>query len=129
MDQTSSAVGAGGRSCLCAGSSITGDLSFPGTAELRGRVKGRVYAAEIVIETTGEIEGEIHAASITIKGQFDGKVIGGTVMLHTSALVTGEVSYETLSIESDAQVEGTFRSRPDAKDAEAVDQAKASSVE
>jgi cytoskeletal protein CcmA (bactofilin family) len=129
MDQPSSALGAGGRSHLGVGSSVTGELSFPGTVELPGHVKGRVDAPEIVIEDTGEFEGEIHAANITIKGQFDGKVVGGTVMLHTSARVTGEVSYETLSIESGAQVEGTFRSRPDTRDAKPVDQAKGSAVE
>ncbi len=86
-------------------------------------------AAEIVIEDTGEVEGEIHAASFTIKGQFDGQAIGGEVALHTSARVTGDITYESLSTESGAQVEGTFRSRPYSKDAKPVDQAKGSSVE
>jgi cytoskeletal protein CcmA (bactofilin family) len=88
-----------------------------------------VEAAEIVIEDSGDVEGEIHAASITIKGQFDGQAIGGEVALHTSARVTGEITYESLSAESGAQVEGTFRSRPYSKDAKPVDQAKGSSVE
>jgi cytoskeletal protein CcmA (bactofilin family) len=120
---------AGERSHLGAGSRITGELFFPGTVELLGFVKGRVEAAEIVIEDTGDVEGEIHAASITIKGQFDGQAIGGEVALHTSARVTGEITYESLSTKSGAQVEGTFRLRPYSKDAKPVDQAKGSSVE
>ena len=120
---------AGGRSHLGAGSRITGELFFPGTVELPGFVKGRVEAAEIVIEDTGEVEGEIHAASITIKGQFDGQAIGGEIALHTSARVNGDITYESLSTESGAQVEGTFRSRPYSKDAKPVDQASGSAVE
>ena len=129
MDEKYPAAGAGGRSHLGVGSRITGELSFPGTVELPGYVKGRVEASSIVIEEAGEVEGEIHAASIDIKGRFNGQVTGGKVRLHTSARVTGEITYESLSIESGAQVEGTFRSRPYSKDAKPVDQAKGSSVE
>ena len=120
---------AGGRSHLGSGSRITGELYFPGTVELPGYVKGRVEASSIVIEEAGEVEGEIHAASIDIKGRFDGQIIGGEVVLHTSARVTGEITYESLSIKSGAQVEGMFRSRPFVKDANPFDQAKGSSVE
>ena len=128
-DEKYPAAGAGGRSHLGAGSRITGELSFPGTVELPGYVKGRVEASSIVIEEAGEVEGEIHAASIDIKGRFDGQIIGGEVVLHTSARVTGEITYESLSIKSGAQVEGMFRSRPFVKDANPFDQAKGSSVE
>jgi len=109
--------GAGGRSHLGAGSRITGELFFPGTVELPGFVKGRVEASAIVIEEAGEVEGELHAASISIKGRFNGQVTGGEVRLHVSARVTGKIFYESLSIESGAKVEGTFTSRPYTKDA------------
>jgi cytoskeletal protein CcmA (bactofilin family) len=103
-DETYPAAG-GGRSHLGKGSRITGELYFPGTVELPGYIKGRVEASAIVIEEAGEVEGEIHAASITIKGRFDGKVLGGKVALNANARVTGEITYESLSIESGAQVE------------------------
>lgn len=115
--------GAGGRSHLGAGSRITGELSFPGTVELPGYVKGRVEASSIVIEETGEVEGELHAASVAIKGRFRGLVMGGKVALHASAQVTGEITYESLSIESGAQVEAQCRSRPSTNGAKPDDQA------
>ncbi len=121
--------GSGGRSHLGTGSRITGELYFPGTVELPGYVNGSVEAAAIVIEEAGEVEGELHAASVTIKGRFKGQVIGGKVALHTSARVTGEITYESLSIETGAEVEGTFRCQPYAKDAKPGDQAKGSAVE
>lgn len=121
--------GSGGRSHLGAGSRITGELSFPGTVELPGYVKGRVDASAIVIEQAGEVEGELHAASVAIKGRFNGQVVGGKVALHASAQVTGDITYESLSIESGAQVEGTCRSRPYANAAKPDDQASGSTVE
>ena len=122
-------AGSGGRSHLGAGSRITGELSFPGTVELPGYVKGRVEASAIIIEETGEVEGELEAASVAIKGRFQGQIIGGKVALHASAQVTGKITYESLSIESGAQVEGTFKARQDAKAAKPVDQANGSANE
>jgi cytoskeletal protein CcmA (bactofilin family) len=116
-DQRYPAAGSGGRSHLGAGSRITGELYFPSTVELPGYVKGRVEASAIVIEEAGEVEGEIHAASIAIKGRLNGQVIGGKVRLYSSARVTGEITYESLSIETGAQVEGKCKSRPYTKEA------------
>jgi cytoskeletal protein CcmA (bactofilin family) len=96
----------GGRSYLEAGSRITGELQFPGTVELPGYVKGRVEASTVIIEETGEVEGEIHATSIVIKGRFKGRLTGGSVKLHTSARVTGDITCESLSIDSGAELEG-----------------------
>lgn len=128
MDETYPTTGTNGRSHLGAGSRITGELSFPGTVELPGYVKGRVDASAIVIEQAGEVDGELHAASITIKGRFHGHIFGGKVALHASAQVTGDITYETLSIESGAEVEGRFRRQPNYKAAKSVDQASGSTV-
>lgn len=128
-DEKYPAAGSGGRSHLGAGSRITGELYFPGTVELPGYVKGRVQASVIVIEEKGEVEGELQAATIAIKGLFNGKIMGGKVTLHVNARVAGEIVYESLSIESGAQVEGTFRSRPFTKDFNPIDQTKGSPVE
>ena len=98
--------GSGGRSHLGVGSRATGELHFPGTVELPGYVKGSVEAAAIVIEETGEIEGELRAPGIVIKGRFKGQIKGGTVQLHASARIVGDITYDSLSIESGAQVEG-----------------------
>jgi len=111
MDQKYPAAGSDSRSHLGAGSRITGELYFPGTVELPGYVKGRVEASAIVIEEAGEVEGDLCAASIAIKGRVNGQIIGGDVKLHTSAQVTGKITYESLSIESGAQVEGQFKAQ------------------
>jgi cytoskeletal protein CcmA (bactofilin family) len=111
MDQKYPAAGSDSRSHLGAGSRITGELYFPGTVELPGYVKGRMEASAIVIEEAGEVEGELCAASIIIKGRVNGQIIGGIIKLHTSAQVSGEITYESLSIESGAQVEGQFKAQ------------------
>ena len=111
MDQSRLVLGAGGHANLGTGSRLSGELSVPGTVELPGRVEGRVDASEIVIEETGEVEGELHAAHITIKGRFEGRVAGGTVELHATAQVSGEIAYETLRIDSGAKIQAEFTRR------------------
>ena len=95
------------RSHFAAGSELTGDLRVPGTVELLGHVEGRVYADAIVIEESGSVSGELHAADVAIRGKFEGTVSGGVVSLHGSARVSGKIAYETLSVENGAVVNAT----------------------
>ena len=129
IDEKYPADVSGGRSHLGAGSRITGTLFFPGSVELPGYVKGRVEASAIVLDEAGEVEGEIHGANIAIKGRFKGQVVGGTIRLHSSARVTGGITYESLSIDSGAEVEGQFKSRPYTRNTRSVDQPSGSAVE
>ncbi len=70
---------ASGRSHFTAGSKLNGDLRVPGLVELLGHVVGKVSADAITIEESGTVEGERHAAQVTIKGKFEGKVFRGSV--------------------------------------------------
>lgn len=94
----------GGRSHFAAGARLTGDLSVPGLMELVGHIDGTIAADAIVIEESGSAVGELKAKSITVKGQFKGKILGGDVKLQSSARVSGEIAYATLTIESGAEV-------------------------
>ena len=99
-----SASAPGGRSYFAAGAKLSGDLSVPGLIELLGQVDGNISADSIMIEQGGSAVGELHAASVAVKGRFEGKIFGGDVKLHSSAHVSGEIFYKTLTIESGAEV-------------------------
>lgn len=115
MDDRNHGAGSGGRSHLGKGSRIIGYLYSPGTVELPGYVKGRVDASTIVIEIEGEVDGELHASNVAIKGRFTGQITGGTVKLHSGARVHGDIAYENLSIESGAEVDGKCNRQPFSK--------------
>lgn len=100
-----------GRSHLVAGTRLTGDLTVPGLLELLGHVDGRVAADQVSVEDRGSISGEITAAIVAIKGQFAGRITGGQVKLHNTARVSGEIMYDTLMIESGAEVDASFSRR------------------
>lgn len=94
----------GGRSHFASGAKLTGDLTVPGMMELLGHIDGTIKADSIMIETGGSAIGELHADSVAVKGKFEGKIHGRDVKLHAGANVSGEISYQTLSIESGAEV-------------------------
>ena len=94
----------GGRSHLVAGTRIVGNITAPGLLEIQGQVEGRVVADSVVIEERGTVEGEIMAAAIGVRGDFDGHLAGGAVRIHATARVTGSIRYETLSVESGSEM-------------------------
>jgi cytoskeletal protein CcmA (bactofilin family) len=97
----------GGRSHFAAGAKLSGDLTVPGLMELSGHIDGKITADSIVIEANGSAIGELHADSVAIKGRLDGSIHGQDVKLHSSAKVSGEILYQTLTIESGAEVNAT----------------------
>jgi cytoskeletal protein CcmA (bactofilin family) len=98
----------GGRSHLVAGTRLTGDLTAPGMLEVQGRIEGRVSADSLVIEERGSVGGEVQGATVTIRGEFDGTLTAGQVRIHASARVSGTILYDSLTVESGAEVTATF---------------------
>lgn len=100
----SPAVSNGGRSHFATGAKLSGDLNVPGLMELSGHIDGKITADSIMIEENGCAVGELHADSVAVKGRLEGNIYGRDVKLHSSAKVSGEIFYQTLSIESGAEV-------------------------
>lgn len=107
----SSPAPTGGRSALCRGSRITGDLEFPGLVEVLGQIRGTIVAESIMVGESGETEGALTARSIAVRGRVKGDLAGDSVTLHTGARVSGTISYRTLVIESGAEVEARVKRR------------------
>jgi len=105
------ATGNGARSHLSVGSSITGELQFPGLVEVAGQLQGQIVAASIMVEETAVIDGDLSAKSVQIKGRVKGRISGGDVRLMSSAKVSGDIVYDTLSIDSGAEVHAACKMR------------------
>lgn len=98
----------GGRSHLVAGTRIVGDITAPGLLEIQGTVEGRVMADSVVVEERGTVDGEVRAASIGVRGTVSGHLAGGAVRVHATARVSGTIRYDSLSIESGAEITASF---------------------
>ena len=96
-------------SCLAAGMSITGNIVCDGPMQVFGRIEGEVRAGEIEIGEGAEVEGNITAQDLTIRGHVKGTIRAVRVRLLGNGRVDGDIFHGTLSIEEPARFEGGSR--------------------
>ena len=83
-----------------------GDLSSAGVLIISGQVNGNVSAAQVVVEPTGTIDGDVFADWVELEGWINGDVVAQKVDLEPSALVSGQVYAKIINSSSDALIEG-----------------------
>jgi len=98
-----------GKSVLASDLKITGDIVSKGSVEVMGEIDGSITAENLVLSHEGAIKGTIGAKTVDVRGKLSGKIDSATLTLRSAAQVTADVTYTTLSIESGAQVEGSFK--------------------
>ena len=102
-------AGSNSRSILSADLKITGDIRSTGAVEILGEVDGTVTVQSLTIGAEGRISGDIAADQVEIRGRFDGNAKTEGFTLRASAQVSADVTYQTLVIESGAEIQGRFR--------------------
>jgi cytoskeletal protein CcmA (bactofilin family) len=93
-------------SVISEGFSLIGDISAPGALHVEGMIKGTVTTEAVNIGITGAVEGKIQCTSLQIKGAFVGEAHCQELVIASKARVRGSITYETLSIQRGAYVEG-----------------------
>ncbi len=96
----------GAPSIISVGVHIMGDLDSPGELQLDGIIHGNVRCSALILGESGEVEGQIVADSITIRGRVEGELTGNTIRLEKSANVIGNILHQTISIEAGARIRG-----------------------
>ena len=106
-------VARGAPSLLAAHLRIEGNIN--GTADLQvdGNVRGNVKVAHLIVGEAGNVEGDVEAETIEVRGRVVGAISGKSVKLYSSAYVEGDITHETLSIDIGAFFQGRcLQSRP-----------------
>ena len=98
-----------GKSVLASDLKITGDIVSKGSVEVMGEIDGSITADSLVVSHEGAIKGTIGAKTVDLRGKLTGKIDSATLTLRSAAQVTADITYTTLSIESGAQIEGSFK--------------------
>ncbi len=84
------------------GSDIKGDLTLYGTTHLGSHILGNIVMkdlADIIIEISGSLEGQIRCHNLEIFGKLKGSIISsGKITIHPSAEVSGEIKAKNLVI-------------------------------
>jgi cytoskeletal protein CcmA (bactofilin family) len=99
----------GGTSHLSADLKVTGNISSAGTVEVMGEVQGDIEANVLTVGDGGRVNGKIRAETVEVKGRLDGSASCRQATLRSSAVAKVQITYDTLVIESGAEVEGKFK--------------------
>ena len=101
---------------------VTGNISGSGDIHLDGNVDGDVGCNMLILGPGGRVRGNIVADKATLGGSVDGTVSAATLTVEKSARIAGDLSYDTISIENGAQVDGRMMRRSGATQARLDDE-------
>ena len=87
---------------------IRGDIEASADLHVDGKVIGNIACASLVQGEGSRVEGEIKAESARLSGEVKGTIEVRNLVVLKSAQIEGDVSYDTLTIEQGASVDGRF---------------------
>lgn len=90
---------------------VTGNVSASVDLHIDGKVQGDLKCANLVQGQASEIKGSVIADSAKVGGMIDGSIEAKTLVIHASARITGDVTYESVTIEQGAHVDGKLTHR------------------
>ena len=90
---------------------ISGNISGRGDIHLDGVIEGDVECNTLILGAGGRIKGKITAERATLGGAVDGMVNASTLTVEKTARINGDLSYDMVSIETGAQIDGRMSHR------------------
>ncbi len=93
-------------STLASDLTFEGNVAGPGELVVDGTVRGDVKVARLTVGETGNIEGNVMADYVEVRGRVVGGVAGKQVKLVSTAYVDGDISHEQLAIDVGAYFQG-----------------------
>ena len=87
---------------------IRGNVEASSDLHVDGSVIGDIACASLVQGEGSRIEGAVKAQSARLAGTVEGRIDAVELVILKTARILGDVSYETLTIEQGAQVNGRF---------------------
>jgi cytoskeletal protein CcmA (bactofilin family) len=91
---------------------VKGELSGKEDLVIQGQIKGKILLDEnnLVIEEKGNVQAEIQAKRVTIRGKIEGNVFASEkVTITKDGRMTGEITASRISIEDGAQFKGSVK--------------------
>jgi cytoskeletal protein CcmA (bactofilin family) len=96
-------------STLGPGMTIIGKIDCQGTLHIFGRIEGELHATNVLIGNGAQFDGNVIAQGVTIDGRLTGTIHATRVSLQGNAVVDGDIFHRVLSIDENAQFEGSSR--------------------
>jgi len=88
---------------------ITGNVTSQGELHLNGQVQGDVHCVALVLGENAQLQGNVVAEDVMVRGRLIGSVRALRVTLEASSHVQGDLFHKSLSIEQGTHFEGGSR--------------------
>jgi len=97
------------RSVLASDLTIEGDVLGGGPLLVQAVVTGNIRGAEVFIDTTASITGDVDAGTLAVAGKLRGKVLADRIEIRASGHVIGHLTYQSLTVQEGGIFEGELR--------------------
>ena len=89
---------------------VKGTFEVPEMAVVAGLVEGELNTKEVLVDTTGIVNGRINAQIVEIRGEVtQGLHVTSHLNIRSSARITGLTQYAEMSVEKGAKLSGELR--------------------
>jgi cytoskeletal protein CcmA (bactofilin family) len=85
---------------------ITGNINASGDMHIDGTIEGDIDCGQIILGASGRVKGNVTANRATIGGTVEGTVTASELLVERTASLSGDLSYDSISIETGARVDG-----------------------
>jgi cytoskeletal protein CcmA (bactofilin family) len=93
-------------SVISEGFEFTGDVNFQGTLNVDGLVNGSITVQNLLIGSSGKVNGSIRATTIQVRGTFTGDATCQDLTIGGQASVNAKINYASLTIQRGAMIQG-----------------------
>jgi cytoskeletal protein CcmA (bactofilin family) len=95
-------------SIISEGFTFEGTITSDGVLNIAGTVRGKITAKSVLIDASGQVDGELNSEQLVIKGQLNGEVNCDDLNVGPLARVDGSISYKYIHIQRGGKVSGKF---------------------
>jgi cytoskeletal protein CcmA (bactofilin family) len=95
-------------SIISEGFIFEGTITSDGVLNIAGTVRGKITAKSVLIDASGQVDGELNSDQLVIKGQLNGEVNCEDLNIGPLAHVDGNISYKYIHIQRGGKVSGKF---------------------
>ena len=95
-------------SIISEGFEFVGTITSEGTLNIAGVVKGKITAKSVLIDVEGQVEGELNADLLMVKGKVLGDVKCQDLNVGPRAYMDGTIAYQNIHIQRGGRVAGKF---------------------
>jgi cytoskeletal protein CcmA (bactofilin family) len=106
METSAGAQGSRPLSTIGEDLTITGNVTSKGELHLDGQVQGDVHCVALVLGENAQLQGNVVAEDVIVRGLLIGSVRALRVTLQGKSHVEGNIVHKSLSVEQDTHFEG-----------------------